>query len=148
MPTAFAAIVLTTFPLTSPAAIEQALTARSLILVSINPESRVKAERGSAAAELQQGVPSVVLVKVLNDAGVTAAVEVSGPGLGPSGWLDAQFVGRSNLKGERVEFLRLRLTPRQVGRREATFRFDIGQGTQDLGFRAEVPVLFRVRAPR
>jgi hypothetical protein len=40
----------------------------------------------------------------------------------------------------------LRLTAREGGKREATFRFDVGQGTQDLGFRGEVPVLFTVRA--
>jgi hypothetical protein len=41
----------------------------------------------------------------------------------------------------------LRLTARESGKREATLKFDAGQGTQDLGFRAEVPLLFRV-APR
>src|SRR5688572_18071630 len=33
----------------------------------------------------------------------------------------------------------------EAGRREATLTFDVGQGTQDLGFRAEVPVLFDVK---
>ena len=32
----------------------------------------------------------------------------------------------------------------EAGRREATISFDVGQGTQDLGFRAEAPVLFDV----
>jgi hypothetical protein len=32
----------------------------------------------------------------------------------------------------------------EAGRREATLGFDIGQGTQDLGFRGEVPILFDV----
>jgi hypothetical protein len=40
----------------------------------------------------------------------------------------------------------MKLTPAQSGKREATLAFDAGQGTQDLGFRAEVPVLFTVRA--
>jgi hypothetical protein len=31
------------------------------------------------------------------------------------------------------------------GRREATLGFDVGQGTQDLGFRGEVPVLFDIQ---
>src|SRR5262249_46322963 len=31
-----------------------------------------------------------------------------------------------------------------AGRREATIGFDVGQGTQDLGFRGEVPVLFEI----
>src|SRR5205823_8870547 len=35
--------------------------------------------------------------------------------------------------------------PSQAGTREATITFDIGQGTQDIGFRAELPVLFETR---
>ena len=70
---------------------------------------------------------------------------VSGPGIGEGGWLDAHFAGPSRLTGARVEFLTLRLTAREPGKREATFRFGVGQGTQDLGFRAEVPILFTVK---
>jgi hypothetical protein len=39
----------------------------------------------------------------------------------------------------------VRLAAHEAGKREATLKFDVGQGTQDLGFRAEVPVLFTVR---
>jgi hypothetical protein len=42
----------------------------------------------------------------------------------------------------------LRLKALEAGKREATLKFDAGQGTQDLGFRAEVPVLFTVRKPK
>jgi hypothetical protein len=37
------------------------------------------------------------------------------------------------------------LTALEAGKREATLNFDVGQGTQDLGFRAEVPILFHVK---
>ena len=64
-------------------------------------------------------------------------------------WLDTAIHRdrpmKKRLSGNRVEYVILRLKPRQAGRREATLRFDVGQGTQDLGFRAEVPVLFQVR---
>ena len=33
----------------------------------------------------------------------------------------------------------------EAGQREATLSFDVGQGSQDLGFRSEIPVLFNVR---
>src|SRR5262249_45925301 len=33
----------------------------------------------------------------------------------------------------------------EAGKREATIGFDVGQGTQDLGFRGEAPVLFDIR---
>jgi hypothetical protein len=125
--------------------------------VSINPESRVKAARGPAPAELVRGRASVFLVKVHNEGGVTHPLAVGGPGLRaagkaePEGWLDAALIpagdGPARLHGGRVEYVLLRLTACEAGKREATFRFDVGQGTQDLGFRAEVPVLFTVRSP-
>ena len=49
------------------------------------------------------------------------------------------------LSGGKLDYVVLRLTPREAGKREATLQFDVGQGTQDLGFRAEVPILFNVQ---
>jgi hypothetical protein len=125
-----------------------------LIGVTINPESRVKAARGPAAAALKLNQETVVLVKVQNEAGVTHALKVSSPqfrekGQGDEGrWLEARVHTeapmKQNLSGQKVEYVILRLTAREAGKREATLRFDVGQGTQDLGFRAEVPVLFTV----
>jgi hypothetical protein len=143
---ALVAIIVSLLPPNSSESPE-AMTAKSLIVVSINPESRVKADRGPAAADLELGIAKTILIKVVNEAGVTADLRVGGPGIGPSGWLDVQFAGSPRLKGESVQFLELRLTAREAGRREATFRFDVGQGTQDLGFRAETPVLFKIRKP-
>jgi hypothetical protein len=136
-------------------AVQKLLDPHCLLAVSINPESRVKALRGPAAADLHKDRETVVLVKVHNDAGVTAPLRVSGPGLISDGKADGQSWLRAvvateppnalKLSGQRLEYRALRLTPRAAGKREATFRFDVGQGTQDLGFRAEVPVLFTVR---
>jgi hypothetical protein len=138
-------------------AVQKLLDPHCLLAVSINPESRVKALRGPAPADLQRDRETVVLVKVQNDAGVTAPLRVSGPGLVADGradgqhWLRAVFATEppfsAKLSGQRLEYRVLRLTPRASGKREATFRFDVGQGTQDLGFRAEVPVLFTIRPP-
>jgi hypothetical protein len=123
--------------------------------VHINPQSRVKAARGPLAAQLRRDRPALVLVKVHNEAGVTAALAVSGPQLrsttaaGPDQWLEAGVVTAEplakKLSGGKVDYVLLRLTARQAGKREATLQFDVGQGTQDLGFRAEVPILFTVR---
>ncbi len=49
------------------------------------------------------------------------------------------------LSGLRVEYALALIYSSEAGKREATIAFDVGQGTQDLGFRAEVPVLFDVR---
>jgi hypothetical protein len=50
-----------------------------------------------------------------------------------------------NLSGLGVEYAIALIYSSEAGRREATLGFDVGQGTQDLGFRAEVPVLFGVK---
>lgn len=133
----------------TPADVQKLLDPLCLVAVTINPESRVKAARGPARAELQTGRASVLLVKVHNDAGITHALTVTGPQLrGDGGWLDAQVqtvpAARRALSGQKLEYLLLVLTPHEAGKREATLQFDAGQGTQDLGYRAEVPVLFAV----
>jgi hypothetical protein len=136
--------------------VQRLLDPHCLLAVDINPESRVKTARGPAAPELRHGQATVALVKVNNEGGVTHAPGVSGPGIVRGGataagrWLEAAFVApeplAKDLSGARLEYRLLRLLAREAGRREATFRIDVGQGTQDLGFRAEVPVLFTVRA--
>ncbi len=136
-------------------AVQKLLDPHCLLVVSINPESRVKATRGPAVIELHRDRPTVVLLKVHNDGGVTHRLRLSGPEIARAGergggrWLQATLVAEApfgpRLSGGRLEYRLLRLTPRQSGKREATFQFDVGQGTQDLGFRAEVPILFSIR---
>jgi hypothetical protein len=134
------------------AEVQRLLDAQCLLGVSINPESRVKAARGPARAELTLDRPVHVLVKIHNDGGVTHALGVDGEQLlmgKPSAgrWLEAQVLEPRKLDGRRVQYVVLKLTAREAGKREALLRFDVGQGTQDLGFRAEVPVLFTVTRP-
>jgi hypothetical protein len=50
-----------------------------------------------------------------------------------------------NLSGLEVEYAVALIYAHEAGRREATITFDVGQGTQDLGFRAELPILCDVR---
>jgi hypothetical protein len=132
------------------AEVQKLLDPYCLVGVSINPESRVKAIRGPAPADLRLGQTSAVLVKVVNEAGTAPALKVSGPQVGGAGqdgagrWLEARVL-RGALDGNRLNYLVLLLTPHEAGKREATLKLDVGQGTQDLGFRAEVPVLFAVR---
>ncbi|HEY2340255.1 MAG TPA: CehA/McbA family metallohydrolase, partial [Steroidobacteraceae bacterium] len=49
------------------------------------------------------------------------------------------------LSGLEVEYVIAVVYSSEAGKREAVLAFDVGQGTQDLGFRAELPVLFDVR---
>src|SRR5690606_36712021 len=51
----------------------------------------------------------------------------------------------ANLSGLEVEYAIALISSSESGRREATLTCDVGQGTEDLGFRAEVPILFTIR---
>lgn len=147
--------------------IQEALDRRALLGVHINPEMRVKVSRGPAAAELQEQGWRQFLVKVHNEAGATAALRASGPNLGevfrserdlsPLGekadlWLDLQWYESQplapTLGGLELEYRIVQLYSRDAGKREATLVLDVGQGTQDLGFRSEIAVLFDCRPAR
>ncbi|MBX3443337.1 MAG: CehA/McbA family metallohydrolase [Planctomyces sp.] len=52
------------------------------------------------------------------------------------------------LSGLEVEYVIAMLSSSESGAREATIAFDVGQGTQDLEFRAEAPVLFQIEPAR
>jgi hypothetical protein len=138
-------------------AVQKLLDAHCLLGVNVNPESRVKAARGPRKAELVQDTAAFVLVKVHNDGGVTHALSADSPqrlsakakAKDGERWLEVEVLNAkpfaNRLSGDKVEYRVLKLTPRQAGKREATLTFDVGQGSQDLGFRAEVPVLFVVK---
>jgi hypothetical protein len=51
----------------------------------------------------------------------------------------------ANLSGLGVEYAIALIYATEAGKREATIAFDVGQGTQDLGFRGEAAVLFNVK---
>jgi hypothetical protein len=133
--------------------VQKRLDPLCLVGVSINPESRVKAARGPGSAELRKGDDTFVLVRVHNEAGVTNRLTLTGPQLrdekNRAGWLEASVFTAAPLAkaldGGKVQYFVLRLKAHEAGKREATLKFDVGQGTQDLGFRAEVPILFAVR---
>ena len=67
-------------------------------------------------------------------------------------WLDLQSFDAPPLlpalSGLRLEYRIVSLYSRDAGKREAVFAFDVGQGTQDLGFRGETSVLFTAQPAR
>jgi len=136
--------------------------------VTINAESRVSVEEGPARKELVQQGWRTFLVKVWNDPGITPELRIESPNLAPlhkrstgspnpkveiaptevpNRWLDASLFTAQPLKpalsGLKVEYRILQLYSRDVGKREAQLGFHVGQGTQDLGFRNTVPILFQ-----
>jgi hypothetical protein len=149
------------------AGIQEVLDRHALLGVHINPEMRVKVSRGPAVPELQQQGWRQFLVKVHNEAGATSALRASGPNLGevfraerdprPLGenaelWLDLRWFESQpltpTLGGLELEYRIVQLYSRDAGKREATLVLDVGQGTQDLGFRSEIAVLFNCRPAR
>jgi hypothetical protein len=148
--------------------IQKLLDDRVLFVVSINPEARVKVAAGPAAPTLQQAGWTPVLVKVTNEAALKKRLSVgsslSGPVYSGAGRqerdpkADATIVKRfaqlemfqsppmtQNLSGLKVEYAIALIYSSEAGKRELTVTFDAGQGTQDLGFRAEVPVVFDIK---
>src|SRR4029077_20582160 len=51
----------------------------------------------------------------------------------------------SNLSGLKLEYVVLQIYSKDAGQREAEIGFNIGQGTQDLGFRNTINVLFSIQ---
>ncbi|MDB6004639.1 MAG: hypothetical protein JWR15_1626 [Prosthecobacter sp.] len=158
------------------AGVQTVLDPLVLCVVDISPESRVKAQRGPAAARGQQAGYTPVLIKVINHANSVARLHLSSAQAGPSYAGASKFTLErerqthlrendntkgedrflevsvfdappmtANLSGLGVEYVIALIYSSEAGRREAALAFDIGQGTQDLGFRAEVPALLEVR---
>ncbi len=63
-----------------------------------------------------------------------------------SRWMDLQLYDGEpllpSLGGLALEYRILEIYSSDAGKREATLMLDVGQGTQDLGFRSELPILF------
>jgi hypothetical protein len=139
--------------------IQKALDPYCLYLVNINPESRVKVAAGPAKPELVEAGWRTFLVKVTNEAGVTGALNISSPNAGrlagssaedvPHRWLEIlPFTNqplKKELSGLGIEYRILSLYSRDPGKREAKVAFNVGQGTQDIGFRNDVDLLFTAK---
>jgi hypothetical protein len=149
-------------------AIQQVLDPRCLAGIEINAESRVKSTQGPARPRLVQNGWSVFLVKVNNLAGVTAELVAESPNSAPlyrpstgkaepkksirpadvvQRWADIVMYKDRPLKralsGLALEYRVAQIYSRDAGKREARISFNVGQGTQDLGFRSDLDVLFQ-----
>jgi hypothetical protein len=142
-----------------------------IVGVEINPESRVKVTAGPARPSLYEKGWRTFLVKVTNLGGVTAPLRCISPQAEPmhvtstgnpapkqlitaadanQRWLDIKLPTteplRASLSGLAVEYRLIQLYSRDAGPREASLMFDVGQGSQDLGFRNQVAILFQCQA--
>jgi hypothetical protein len=148
-------------------AIQDVLDKYCLVEVNINPESRVKVSQGQAKTDLVEKGWRTFLVKVRNEAGVTAQLRAESPNAlpvfdAPSGrprpektlserevanrWLDLSMFNKPPLKpqlsGLGLEYRIIQLYSRDAGKREAKLGFNVGQGSQDIGFRNDTDILF------
>lgn len=149
------------------ARVQQILDRHVLATVHVNPESRVKVAPGSAQPDLVEGGTRVFLVKVVNEAGVTAPLTVQSPNTGrvyiPSSnspeprmrltreqvrdrWAEIAIFDkppmRPRLSGLPIEYAILEIYSRDAGQRSALISFGVGQGSQDVGFRNDIDVVF------
>jgi hypothetical protein len=154
-------------------ALERVFDSHVLVTVDINPESRVKVEQGAAKPDLVEEGARLFLVKVVNSAHVTAQFNVVSPESGDvylrsSGepdpaitltpqaskdrWTDISLVQtppmRRRLSGLGIEYQILQIYSRDAGERSAKISFNVGQGSQDIGFRNDVTILFNAASTR
>ncbi|MFN7925462.1 MAG: CehA/McbA family metallohydrolase [Bryobacteraceae bacterium] len=141
-------------------ALQAILDKHVLVGININPESRVKVQQGQARAQLVEQGWRAFLVKVHNEAGVTAVLAADSPNAGQLAntsagavgrrWLDLAMFNkqpmRVHLSGLELEYRILQIYSKDAGKREGKLLFDVGQGSQDLGFRNEVDILFTAQA--
>ncbi|MEX2592951.1 MAG: CehA/McbA family metallohydrolase [Anditalea sp.] len=152
--------------------VQEILDPYCLAVVDINPESRVSVTPGLAQPILVQDGWTTFLVKVQNQAHITAALVAESPHSQPvlhrstssprmkeenkltPGQLDNRFLQLSmyqerplkpNLSGLGLEYAVIQLYTREKGKREVQIGFNVGQGTQDIGFRNTIDILFAIK---
>ena len=141
--------------------------------VDINAESRVKVRQGAAKPVLVEKGTRLFLVKVINGAGVTAPLQVESPNSGRTSlrsrgekepkmeltqehvkerWANIEIYNQppmaERLLGLGIEYQILQVYSRDSGQRSAKIAFNVGQGTQDIGFRNDILVLFNIEPAR
>ena len=153
--------------------LQEILDQHVLVEVDINAESRVKVRQGKAKPELVEKGTRMFLVKVSNGAGVTAPLVVESPNSGPTSlrsrgekepameltqehvkerWANLEMYQdppmAPRLSGLGIEYQILQIYSRDHGQRSAKIAFNVGQGTQDIGFRNDILVLFNIEQAR
>jgi hypothetical protein len=149
------------------AELEKILDRYVLAIVDINAESRVKVEPGPAKPELVEGGTRLFLVKAINQANVTAPLRVASPNSGnvyiqstgdpepkleltpqnaADRWAEISIYDKPpmdrRLSGLALDYRILQIYSRDSGQRSAQISFNVGQGSQDIGFRNDILVLF------
>jgi hypothetical protein len=153
--------------------IQAALDKYVLAVVRINPESRVSVDVGPARPDLVESGTRLFLVKVLNEAQVTAPLRVTSPNNGDvfvrsngspepvstlttrdvrDRWAGISIYDKRpmarQLSGLEVEYVIVEIFSRDSGQRSAQIAFNVGRGTEDIGYRNDISILFRALPAR
>ncbi len=123
-----------------------------LFKVIISPEARVRAVAGEAPRVLTQGRWQEFEIEIQNTAGITSSLQIESENLilptsavpDRNRWLRLELIPTGPLTGNLHEKRKLRLWSNQAGVRSAVLNANAGQGTQDLGFRSDLLVSFKV----
>jgi hypothetical protein len=151
------------------AALDRLVGGRCLAEVRINPEARVSIVRGPAEARLVEQGWRAFLVKVRNEAGVTGRLAIESPqarpvyrpatgnAMAPPSVRPADIVDRwlavemfddkpmePQLSGLDLEYRVVALYSRDRGKREAQLGATVGSGSEDIGLRNRVAIVFHV----
>lgn len=125
-----------------------------LLAISISPESRVKADAPETRPSLEHQAWTEFSIEIENAARMTAplVIESEQAMRGDDDdhrdrWLKIALQPPGPLTGASFEKRVLRLWSRDEGKRAAVLHVNTGQGTQDLGFRSDVLLVFDVEAP-
>jgi hypothetical protein len=152
--------------------IQEILDPYCLAMININPEARVKVTRGPAVGRLIQNGWTSFLVKVQNEAGVTAQLNAESANAAPAlhistfqaramekhllsagqvanRFIEIQMFGSRplspNLSGLFLEYAVVQIYSKDAGKREVEIGFNVGQGSQDIGFRNTLNILFEIQ---
>lgn len=151
--------------------VQEILDPFCLAIIDISPEARVSVMPGLAPPILIQEGWATFLVKVHNQPNVTSKLEVESPNALPIsqtywgertleedslsiGQIENRFLDISiyrnrplkpYLSGLKLEYVVIHLYTRGKGKRMAELGFNVGQGTQDIGFRNSINILFDIK---
>ena len=111
----------------------------------------MKASAVAISPSLAQEQWTEYVIAIENSAGVKSWLSITSDQFVETGketadrWLRAELISNERLSGAPLEYRTVRLWSCDAGKRAAVLAFSVGQGTQDLGFRSDVLILFDVK---
>ncbi|MCA9105813.1 MAG: CehA/McbA family metallohydrolase [Planctomycetales bacterium] len=118
------------------------------LIVKVINEPRVSAKlnvTSPQAGPVYDGAAMIILARQAQ----TELLDGAGGANASDRFLGVEMFGgppmTERLSGAPAEYALLLVYSAESGQREATLAFDVGNGTQDIGFRGETPILFDVR---